>query len=179
MADLSMPCRVATPETDLQLFPGWPAHRMGGLHERIFQTFYFLSISWSTASKIVRKLKFFTECNNGDENDKEWCFVALLLQKEIVSKSLNKRPWVCKIEWGIWKEMFKNSTITPSLPFKQQQNIALSFFFPPSLEKWVQHHHKRACSGRVFWWSGSLCLHKRTPHIRSDPSSFLKKVPVF
>jgi hypothetical protein len=32
------------------------------------------------------------------------------------------------------KKMLKNSTTTPTLPFKQQQNIAQSHFFP---------HHQR------------------------------------
>jgi hypothetical protein len=31
LTNLSMPCRGATPETDLQPFPVWPAHRLNGL----------------------------------------------------------------------------------------------------------------------------------------------------
>ena len=33
------------------------------------------------------------------------------------------------------KKMLKNSTTTPTLPFKQQQNIAQSHF-PPPLQSW-------------------------------------------
>jgi hypothetical protein len=42
----------------------------------------------------------------------------------MISKSLNKRPKVCKIEWGIWKKKLKNYMTTPMLQFKQQQNAA-------------------------------------------------------
>jgi hypothetical protein len=42
----------------------------------------------------------------------------------MISKSLNKRPKVCKIKWEIRKKMLENFTTTPTLPFKQQQNIA-------------------------------------------------------
>jgi hypothetical protein len=66
---------------------------------------------------------------NGGKIETEWCFVAMLLLKRIISKSSNKSPRVCKIEREIWKKMLKNSITTPIRPFKQQQNIAQSHFF--------------------------------------------------
>ena len=48
----------------------------------------------------------------------------------MISKRLEKRPKVCKIEQEIWKKMLKNSRITPLLRFKQQQNITQSHFPP-------------------------------------------------
>jgi len=48
----------------------------------------------------------------------------------MISKSLDKRPKVCKIKQGICKKMLRNFMITPTLWFKQQQIISQSHFFP-------------------------------------------------
>jgi hypothetical protein len=71
----------------------------------------------------VEKLKWW------GKNETEWCFVAMLLLERII-KGLNKSLSICKIERKIWKKKLENSTSTPTLPFKQQQNIAKSHFFP-------------------------------------------------
>jgi hypothetical protein len=39
------------------------------------------------------------EINDGGKNETESCFVPVLKENEIISKSFIKSPRVCKIEW--------------------------------------------------------------------------------